>query len=233
MTCWGVRRRMSAHLDGELGGAEAHALEAHLADCPRCAARWESLQRSVAWLGEVGGAWPELGVAARVRERIELEQGHPALTIVLRGGWGRRRLLPAALAPATLAVLTLLAAAAGLWTTPEDAGLPPVHQAAWGSEADPLSPSETLSMPVSRTRDAWPETSPAEPDENLFFVTIVGRDGRVASVHLLEGDAASAALFVPVLRSERFEPVHYRGRAVAVSVCRLISHLEVRSSSPT
>jgi hypothetical protein len=51
----------------------------------------------------------------------------------------------------------------------------------------------------------------------------------VSTVTVLDGHDASAEALVDALRRQRFEPVHYRGRPVAVSVYRLISRMEVRS----
>jgi hypothetical protein len=59
--------------------------------------------------------------------------------------------------------------------------------------------------------------------------TVVARDGSVAGVTVLGGDARSDGALLDALRQQTFEPVRYRGRPVAVSVYRLISRMEVRS----
>ena len=59
----------------------------------------------------------------------------------------------------------------------------------------------------------------------------MARDGTVAGVTVLQGDPRRGAL-LEALRQQRFEPVRYRGRPVAVSVYRLISRMEVRSPAP-
>ena len=46
---------------------------------------------------------------------------------------------------------------------------------------------------------------------------------------VLQGDASVEQALIEALRQQRFEPVRYRGRFVAVSVYRLISRMEVRS----
>jgi hypothetical protein len=51
----------------------------------------------------------------------------------------------------------------------------------------------------------------------------------VAGVTVLQGDEAGEQALIDALRQQRFEPVRYRGRFVAVSVYRLISRMEVRS----
>ena len=45
---------------------------------------------------------------------------------------------------------------------------------------------------------------------------MVARDGSVAGVTLLEGDSGLGQPLVEALRQQRFEPVRYRGRRVAV-----------------
>jgi CBS domain-containing protein len=47
MTCDVVRDLLSAHLDGELDGAELRLVETHLAGCPACTAEREGLLRTV------------------------------------------------------------------------------------------------------------------------------------------------------------------------------------------
>jgi hypothetical protein len=63
----------------------------------------------------------------------------------------------------------------------------------------------------------------------LFLETVVARDGSVSTVTLLGGDSEQAQPLLDALRRERFEPVLFHGRPVAVSVYRLISRMEVRS----
>ena len=65
--------------------------------------------------------------------------------------------------------------------------------------------------------------------------SIVARDGSVAGVTVLQGDPDGEGALLDALRQQRYEPVRYRGRPVAVSVYRLISRMEVRSelSLPT
>ena len=74
-----------------------------------------------------------------------------------------------------------------------------------------------------------PEVLAGQGEGSLFLETVVARDGSVAGVTLLEGDAGLEQPLIEALRQQRFEPVRYRGRRVAVSVYRLISRMEVRS----
>ena len=58
----------------------------------------------------------------------------------------------------------------------------------------------------------------------------MARDGSVAGVTVLGGATPlTEEPLLEALRQQRFEPVRYRGRPVAVSVYRLISRMEVRS----
>jgi len=68
---------------------------------------------------------------------------------------------------------------------------------------------------------------------SLFLETVVARDGSVSTVTLLEGESEQAEALVAALRQARFEPVRVRGRAVAVSVYRLISRTEVLGAPRT
>ena len=74
-----------------------------------------------------------------------------------------------------------------------------------------------------------PEVLAGHGEGSLFLETVVARDGSVAGVTLLDGDAGLEQPLIDALRQQRFEPVRYRGRRVAVSVYRLISRMEVRS----
>jgi len=52
---WGHARTrtLSRHLDGELSDRERRALEAHLGDCVRCRALWQSLSSTIRALGSL------------------------------------------------------------------------------------------------------------------------------------------------------------------------------------
>lgn len=63
------RDRLVAYADGELDGAEASELHAHIEKCPDCRARMELLKRSYAALEHLGDASVPAGFAARVKSR--------------------------------------------------------------------------------------------------------------------------------------------------------------------
>jgi Putative zinc-finger/Gram-negative bacterial TonB protein C-terminal len=233
MTCARVRRRLSTWIDGELGQQAAAETNAHLSACPDCRRRAAELAAASRAVSELPRIEPPESVAARVRDRLDLEARNPALAVVLRRfGAARPYMLPS-IVPAALVVVALLAGALALDSGP----LPPVHfpSGAWGlvppsgTEGNPLLPSAEILLP----REAGPHL-PAEAlvgtgEGTLFLETIVARDGTVADVRLLGGDVALESALLDALRRQRFVPAHYRGRPVAVSVYRLISRMEVRS----
>jgi hypothetical protein len=86
-------------------------------------------------------------------------------------------------------------------------------------------------LPRPQAGDALPASVLTDMSEGtLFLETVVARDGSVSTVTLLEGDSEQARPLVDALRHARYEPVRVRGRAVAVSVYRLISRQDVVSA---
>jgi anti-sigma factor RsiW len=63
---------LSAYLDGELAASERRETEMHLAGCPACRARFESLGRAVASLRRLERAAPPAVLAQHVQRRIAL-----------------------------------------------------------------------------------------------------------------------------------------------------------------
>jgi hypothetical protein len=138
------------------------------------------------------------------------------------------------LVPAALVLVGVLAGIHALDSGP----LPEVHLApgAWGAvpasgtEANPLFPSSEIGLPRERAAlDLLPAILAGGGEGSIFVETVVARDGSVAGVTVLGGDAQSEEPLLEALRQQTFEPVRYRGRPVAVSVYRLISRMEVRS----
>jgi hypothetical protein len=87
-------------------------------------------------------------------------------------------------------------------------------------------PRETAALDLS------PEMLAGSGDGSVFVETVVARDGTVAGVTVLQGSTEGEAALVNALRQQRYEPVRYRGRPVAVSVYRLISHVNVEGAGP-
>jgi hypothetical protein len=236
MTCARVRSRLSEWLDGELEPAAAREVSSHLSKCPPCAGRADELRAVSALLAEL----PRLGarepVARSVLDRLEIEseERRPALAQLFRSFAAARPFMLPSLVPAALVLVSVLAGVLALDSGP----LPEVHLApgAWGAvpasgtERNPLFPSADVALPREMaTLDLPPEVLAGPGEGSVFVETIVARDGSVAGVTLLQGDPDREESLVEALRQQRYEPVRYRGRPVAVSVYRLISRLEVRS----
>lgn len=240
MSCRAVRSRLSAYRDGELAGAEAQAVEAHLGTCAPCGERWRSLVETLdALAGATRLAYPG-GIAPRLLARLEVESHWgPGLALLYRPMWAERPLMLPSLLQAALLLMAVLSVAVALSNPgplppvatqtlpPPPQWVPPVPS--WGTELNPLLvPSALVSTP--RARAAVPADVFADMDEGTLFVqTVVARDGSVSAVRLLEGDLAQAGPLLEALRRERFEPGRFRGQPVAVSVYRLISRMDVRA----
>jgi len=236
MTCTRVRSRLSEWLDGELEAGAARAVSSHLAECADCARRAgerRAVSGLLAGLPRLAAAEP---VAPAVLERLEMEaeERRPALAFLFRGFAAARPLMVPSLVPAALVVVGVLAGVLALDTGP----LPEVHLApgAWGAvpasgtEGNPLFPADGIDLPrETAALDLSPEVLAGRGEGSVFVETVVARDGSVAGVTVLEGNAEGEAPLLEALRQQRYTPVRYRGRPVAVSVYRLISRMEVRS----
>jgi hypothetical protein len=234
MNCVRVRRRLSEWLDGELEPAAACGVQSHLAECPGCARRAEELRAVSGLLAELPRLAAPEPVAARVLDRLEIEAGarRPALAVLFRGFATARPLMLPSLVPAALVLVGVLAGILALDSGP----LPEVRLApgAWGAvpasgtEGNPLFPSSGVDFPRERAAlDLSPEVLAGRGEGSLFVETVVARDGTVAGVTLLQGDADGEEPLLAALRQQQYEPVRYRGRLVAVSVYRLISRMSV------
>lgn len=240
MTCREVRRRLPAHVDGDLPAAEARALATHLSACAACAREAQMLESSLAALASLPRLAPEQSIAASVLDRLEVESRGPGLALLFRPFWAARPLMLPSLVPAVLLLALVLGTALYLiQRTPLE--LPRVANATgnWntnprgaGTEFDPLVPSAAVSTPRLRADPGLADDLLAQlSGDNVFCATVVARDGSVSDVTLLAGgDERAAGALLAALRRERFEPGRLRGQPVAVSVYRLISRLEVRAS---
>jgi hypothetical protein len=147
-------------------------------------------------------------------------------------------LLPAALAVLVVLTGSVLASRNPGATIPGEGrareGTATIREALQGTEGNPLFPSAQVALPRERSGQAVPfQVLAAMGEGSLFLETVVARDGSVSTVTLLEGESEQAEAVVEALRRTRFEPVRVRGRAVAVSVYRLISRMEVRATPRT
>ena len=233
MRCAFVRGRLSAWIDGDLPPATARAVSAHLGSCQGCGQRAAELRGVSQLLGELPRLEAAESVAQEVLTRLEVEARGPGLGMLLRRFGAARPLIMPSLVPAALVLVTVLSAALAL-----DSGAHPrlpVSIASWGvvpalgTESNPRFPSTGVGLPRERDggRLAADALLAGAGEDSLFVETVVARDGTVSTVTLLEGNAEQAGPLLDALRQLRYEPPRYRGRPVAVSVYRLISHTDV------
>ncbi len=236
MSCAFVRGRLSEWIDRELEPEVARRGERHVASCGECARRARELRAVGRLVAELPHLDPPEALAPRVLDRIDvdLETRRPALAYLFRSFAAAQPFMLPSLVSAALVLVTFLAGVLALDPGP----LPEVHlvPGAWtatapsGTESNPLFPSDGVALPRERTSVDLPaELLEGRGDGTYFLATVVARDGSVSDVTVLAGDARGAGALVDALRRQRFEPVRYRGRPVAVGVYRLISRMEVRS----
>jgi hypothetical protein len=236
MRCAGVRRRLSDWLEGALDPLAARSVSAHLAGCRACSRHADELRAVSGLLAELPRVFAADQVETRVEISLELASSsrRPSLAVLFRGFAAARPFILPSLVPAACLLLLVLGAVVALDSGP----LPEVRLApgAWGAvpasgtEGNPLFPSSEVLLPQQLAALALPpEVLAGRGEGSLFLETVVARDGSVAGVTLLHGNTGEEQELIEALRQQRFEPVRYRGRRVAVSVYRLISRMEVRS----
>ncbi len=236
MKCRQVHDRLSDLLDGRLQAREAQAVATHLAGCSACAERWQTLKASIEALQALPRLKASGTLAFQVMSRLEVESRGPGLALLFRPAWMARPLIFPSLVPAALVLVSIMAGVLALDQEPPVGVALSPKTVEWrvppsGTEGNPLFPSAEVTTPRVTDRRAIEATALADSAEgSLFFETVVARDGSVSDVTLLDGEPQRAAAIVDALRHERFEPARLRGRPVAVSVLRLISHMEVLAS---
>jgi len=232
MTCSLARLRFSELRDGELAAAERALVSAHLDACVACAAEWRALGAALDGLADLPEVECSGEVAARVFDRLDLENRKPGLALFFRPSGAARPLI----LPSLMASAMLLATALGVTLILDERHepLPPVAGQRgiddWGTERFPLSVSADVSTPRARDENAFASYLLESGRVGSAFVeTVVARDGTVSAVHLIGGDSPDTAPLLQALGRQRFEPGRFRGRPVAVSVYRLIDRIEVRA----
>jgi len=237
MSCVRARRRLSEWIDGDLRPADAGALAAHVVGCPSCARVASELRRVSGLVAELPRMESADPVAQAVLAGLEVETRGPGLRLLFRRFGAARPFIVPSLLPA--AVLLLLVLGAAIVLDSEGSRIPTPRTAVWpnvsasGTETNPLFPSAEIGMPHEHdggrlSADALMSTPGGGA---LFLETVVARDGTVAQVTVLHGDAAGSEPLIDALRRQTYEPARYRGRPVAVSVYRLISRHEVLANA--
>jgi len=107
MNCQDVQSRLVAMLDGELGSDRAEA-EAHLASCPACRERLESLRRTLGLIQDLPATAPSAGFEARFLERLDREKAGSWRRWLQVWRWPRPALVGAGAVAAGLVLVALL-----------------------------------------------------------------------------------------------------------------------------
>jgi putative zinc finger protein/TonB-like protein len=236
MICFVARRRLSAFVDGDLPAAQSQELSSHLRGCARCAARLRSLQATLEGLADMPRLEPRDAIASRIFDRLEAESRGPGLALVFRGKLAPRPLILPSLVTSSLILAVVLASALALdrprderSVSASDDAWPAVRPSAWGTEGNPALPFAGVAVPRARSGSSYGALLGDTGEGTLFLETVVARDGSVSMVTLINGDQEQARPVLDAVRQQRFEPVQYQGRPVAVSIYRLFSRLDVRS----
>lgn len=239
MKCRTVRSHLSSYRDGELPAETTREVSMHIGSCADCGRRLREYDSALGRLQALPRLACEESIAARIHTHLEVEMRGPGLTLLFRPAWSARPLFLPSLVPAVMVLLIVMGAVISL--DREADRLPPVYVRntgqQWygrvppsGTEGNPLFPSATVSLPRTRQGDPfWSQALAGMGQRSFFIEMVVGRDGRVSAVTLLDGDSFQAAPILDMLRHQRFEPSRVRGEPVAVSFYRLISGTEVRA----
>jgi hypothetical protein len=238
--CWQVRRQLSAFHDSELPVGEQIAVQAHLRECPACAAELSEMDALGSCLRTgalAAGVRPEEleGLPSMVVSRMKAEE---AESISGRTGqlFEDLHLVWAALG-ATGATVACVALIAFIWyyAIPLPAG----------SNMNPMAANAAMSMPSVASNNPFP----AEPllDEGelaLALAAVVTKEGKIAKAEVLQpGDGSkrltreerqAALALLDLMSKVRFQPARYVGSPapVAVNMVWLYASLTVKAKMP-
>jgi hypothetical protein len=210
VNCKTSLRNLSSHRDGELAAPIAGDLEVHLALCPSCASTFESMGKTL----DLFSALPrtDASIVPDVLSRLEVESRGPGLALLFCTPSSRR--------PALLP--SLFWAAAGVLAI--SFGILALDHPTLKTNVPVLA---GLTLPTIRERGAQEGVLGQMGIGTLFVQTVVGPDGSVSTIRVLNGNVAQTRPVVEALLKDRFEPALLRGRPVAVNVFRLISRMDV------
>jgi hypothetical protein len=235
MSCAGIKRELSAYLDGDLSGARLQLVSAHLESCPSCAQHLQELgQVSDALSSLPRLACPE-SIAPRVLDRLEVESRGPGLALLFRSAWAARPLIFPSVAPAVLVLVSTLSGVLMMgahdmrtWASTRrmpasSMETPEVSNGPFASIGDQTAPQTAVDI-------FFDEQVVGMTEQDIFVMTVVAEDGRVAAVRLLEGDSRVAAPILQQLRLQRGRPGRdTAGKPMEMRSFRLISAMEVRA----
>jgi len=230
VSCAKVRAAFSALRDGDLSRDETRRVDEHIHGCPACAGEWSAYARALDALGDLPEPSPVERVVGQVLDRIEVESRGPGLALLFRPVWAARPLMLPSLLHASLIVAALLTSALAVdaWSVRRQRDARLAAEAVRTSQllfGGPLRKVHTTGALADRLSSGGPG--------DVFVETVIGADGTVLDVRLIEGDRKRAQPVIDALLEERFEPtpVPDRGPA-AVSIYQLISYSDVLGTAP-
>ncbi len=237
--CRQVRRQLSAFHDGELPVGEQIALQAHLRECPACAAEAREMEdlgaclRAGAAAGVSSDEWQ--GLASTVVSRMKAEDAQS-----LSGVTGRvfedMHFVWAALGAtgATVACLALI-------FTIFYFGI----SSPAGSNMNPMVMNPRIDLPSAASNDAFPAPAVlSEEDLALALDAVVTREGRISRLEVIQPGGEQKGLspqerqavltLLAAISKARFQPARFSGSPVpvAVNMVWLYASLTVKAKMP-
>ena len=238
--CRQMQRQLSAFHDGELPVSEQIALQAHLRECPDCAAAVREMDD----LGDclragalAGAADPEewQGLSSMVISRIKAEDAQSISGVT--GRFFEDLHLVWALLGATGATVACLAL---IFTIFYYAISSPA-----GSNMNPMVMNAGMNLPSATSNDAFPSATLVDQEDlALALDAVVTREGRIARLEVIQPGGGQKGLsreerqavlaLLDVISKARFEPARYAGSRVpvAVNMVWLYASLTVKAKMP-
>jgi hypothetical protein len=227
MSCERIQGELSAYLDGDLAGARLHLVSAHLDSCAACKTHLQQLSAVSEELAALPHlVCPEPALAVRVLDRLEIESRGPGLALLFRSAWAARPLFLPSVLPAALILVCTLSTV--LMMGARD--LRSTTAARTGPSGNPFARVEPYMVPRSAADIFLDEQLVGLAEQNFFIETLVGQDGRVSQVNLIDGDSQMAAPILYQLRRQRVSPGRDDdGRPITARAFRLYTAMEVRA----
>ena len=238
--CREVRRQLSAFHDSELPVGDQIAVQAHLRECPACAAEVRELEELGSCL-RAGAAVVEVrpeefeGLPSTVIGRMKAEDAESI------SGWTGRIFEDLHLVWAALgATGATVACVAVIYLISWFAILPPA-----GYDRNPMVANAAMNLPSASLSTAFPAEPPLDgADLALLLDAVVTRDGRIAKLELIQPDGSvkgptkeerqAVEALLDVMSKTRFQPARYAGSPVpvAVNMVWLYASLTVKGKAP-
>jgi hypothetical protein len=235
-----MRRQLSAFHDGELPVGEQIALQAHLRECPDCAAVVREMDdlaacvRAGALAAEVSpDEWQ--GLPSMVVSRIKAEDAQSISGMT--GRFFEDMHLVWAVLGATGATVACLALIFTIFyfgiTSPA------------GSNMNPMVMNARMNLPSAASNEAFPASALVDQEDlALALDAVVTKEGRVARLEVIQPGGERTGLsreerqavlaLLDAISKARFEPARYAGSRVpvAVNMVWLYASLTVKAKMP-